>query len=234
LRNEALALAQIQEKRGPHPNIAELYDIHQGVDYPCVVLELVDGVSMSETITCAMSGSASYGARFAARTAYGVGCAIQHMTAAGFVHRDLAPRNVLVSREGRAKLIDFGIAKESPYQGEKGKVAGVLAYTAPEELSNAVSMSASDVFRLGALTYELTRGESLFWRSNAFATRFAIVEGDIAFKEGTILKPEFLGRRRLRRLDAISRECLVRDPAGRKHIDDVVEALGRASRAIPL
>jgi serine/threonine protein kinase len=101
----------------------------------------------------------------------------------GIVHRDVSPQNVLVTRSGSVKIVDFGIAKATriaQQQTQAGRVKGKVAYLSPEQAMGRPLDARSDVFACGILLWELVTGTRLFVRSNDMATIMAITEDDVA------------------------------------------------------
>src|SRR5262249_25230732 len=137
-----------------HPNILAIYDIGTHDGSPYVVSELLEG----ETLRARLAGGA-----FAPRKALGHALQIAHGLAAahekGIVHRDLKPENIFVTRDGRVKILDFGLAKltqsesgtipqtELPTAGtEPGVVLGTLGYMSPEQVRGKPADPRSDIF----------------------------------------------------------------------------------------
>src|SRR5690242_4184883 len=172
---EARAVAALN-----HPNIVAVYDVgaENGVSY--FVSELVDGRSLGDT---------SFGPRktleIAAQIAAGLACAHE----AGIAHRDLKPDNILVSRDGRAKIIDFGLAKSVrtavssdtlTMRTEPGVVVGTVAYMSPEQVRGAEPDHRCDIFSFGSVLYELLSGKNAFRRETSIETMMAILKEDAA------------------------------------------------------
>jgi serine/threonine protein kinase len=156
-QREAEVLASLN-----HPNIVAVFDIGQqdGVTY--IVSELVDG----ETLR---------GASLPVRKVTGIGAQIADALAAahgvGVTHRDIKPDNVMVTRQGRVKVLDFGVAKVSgPLaregvtvdQTQVGSVVGTVGYMAPEQVRGDSVDHRTDIFAVGALLYELLAGAHPF------------------------------------------------------------------------
>ncbi len=100
----------------------------------------------------------------------------------GIVHRDVSPQNVLVTRSGSVKIVDFGIAKATriaQQQTQAGRVKGKVAYLSPEQAMGRPLDARSDVFACGILLWELVTGQRLFVRNNDMATIMAITEDDV-------------------------------------------------------
>ena len=158
-----------------HPNILGIHDI--GDSY--VVMELVEGSTLR-------------GAQLSLRKVLDIGAQIAEGLAAahgaGITHRDLKPDNVMVTKDGRVKILDFGLAKvNSPQRGQEqtrtahsdpGAVMGTVGYMSPEQVRAQVVDARSDIFSLGVLLHELIRGERPFQGDSAAETMAAIVKID--------------------------------------------------------
>ncbi|HSC25837.1 MAG TPA: serine/threonine-protein kinase, partial [Vicinamibacterales bacterium] len=160
-----------------HPNICHLYDV--GPNY--LVMEYVDGVPV------APGGGFRKVLDAAAQIAAGLAAA----HAAGIVHRDLKPDNILVSSDGRLKILDFGLAKLAIREpsGEltqtvaavvtnPGTVLGTVSYMSPEQARGLEVDPRSDQFSFGLIVYELATGVRAFARGSAPQTMSAIIEAE--------------------------------------------------------
>ena len=145
-----------------HPNIITIHDIAEegGADF--IVMEYVSGRTLSQVIA---------GKPVPVKEA--VGCAVQIADAliaahrVGIIHRDLKPGNVMVTDDGRAKVLDFGLAKltELAPAGEQSTltlVAGTAAYMAPEQAEGQAADARSDIYSFGAVLYEMLAGRRAF------------------------------------------------------------------------
>jgi serine/threonine-protein kinase len=142
-----------------HPNILELYDFVRTEDAMWLVLEYVDGVTLAELVAKAE--------RLAPESALSVALslanALEHAHARGVVHRDVKPANVLVSRRGEVKLVDFGIAYDerlpsSPEPLDGGSTFGTPAYMSPEQILGEPVDGRTDIFSLGIVLFQLLAG----------------------------------------------------------------------------
>jgi eukaryotic-like serine/threonine-protein kinase len=161
LRREAQALAKLR-----HPNVVSVHEIGTWQGLPFVAMELVEGVTLREWVTKSKRSIAEITAVFAGA---GRGLAAAH--AAGLVHRDFKLDNVLVDREGQARVVDFGLAhptadgvaiERSTRLDAKGTTvtaAGTPAYMAPEVLAGEPATAQSDQFSFGVALYEALAGK---------------------------------------------------------------------------
>jgi hypothetical protein len=179
---EARAVAALN-----HPNILAIHDIGEYSGTPFLVSELLEGGSLRAELE---SGPlpARKAADYAAQIAQGLAAAHEK----NIVHRDLKPENIFITREGRVKILDFGLAKlaakndgshpEAAYQTltsaptEAGVVMGTAGYMAPEQVRGAAIDSRTDIFAFGAVLYEMVSGQRAFRRDTAAETMTAILK----------------------------------------------------------
>ncbi|QGV81914.1 serine/threonine-protein kinase [Streptomyces ficellus] len=173
MQREARAAARVR-----HPGVIAVHDVadHQG--RPVIVMEFVDGPSLDDVL-------AEHGVmdpREAAAVGAKVLEALAAAHAAGVLHRDVKPGNVLLDRGGRVVLTDFGIAAmDDPGDGStahltrSGEIVGSLDYLAPERAQGQDPGPASDVWALGATLYAAVEGASPFRRTSTWSTLTAIV-----------------------------------------------------------
>ncbi len=140
-----------------HPGIAQIYDYGDASEAqpPFLVMELVDGRSLTQLLA---AGPLDHGRTLDLVAQVAAGLAAAH--AAGLVHRDIKPGNLLVGASGTVKITDFGIAYAagSAPLTRTGTVIGTPAYLAPERLAGAVAGAASDLYSLGIVAYECLAG----------------------------------------------------------------------------
>src|SRR6185503_11968431 len=166
-----------------HPNIARLYDAGLAEDgQPFMALEYVEGTP----ITKAADEKALDG-KDRVRLLRQVMDAVQYAHANLVIHRDLKPDNVLVTAEGKAKLLDFGIAKlvadetSTASETELTRLGGralTLHYAAPEQVSGEPVSTATDVWALGVLLYELMTGQRPFAGKGRGTLEREVMEGE--------------------------------------------------------
>jgi serine/threonine-protein kinase len=200
-------------RRVTHPNVARTYDLgsHQGIRY--LTMELVEGAGLSSITGQGRRVPLAEALRIAAEVARGLAAA----HAAGVVHRDLKPDNVLLSREGRVVITEFGIARlaEGANAGNAtrtmGAAIGTPAYMAPEQVEGRELDGRADIYALGIVLYEMLVGELPFVGDTVYALAAARLSGTIPdprakvpeLPEGvSALVSRALGRRREERPDA--------------------------------
>lgn len=145
-----------------HPGIATIYESGVSADgrTPYVAMELIDGVSITEYASQHKLGTENRVALLR-----DVCRAVGHAHSAGIVHRDLKPSNIIVDREGRVKVLDFGIATDTGIDHrtmitQTGQMLGTLQYMAPEQVDQSTNESSTrtDVYAIGIIAYELLSG----------------------------------------------------------------------------
>ena len=203
-----------------HPNITAVYDIGSHDDAPYVVQELLEG----ETLRAVLAGG-----RLSPRRTIDYAIQISHGLAAahekGIVHRDLKPENLFVTKDGRVKILDFGLAKltqigegSGPQTNlptatagtEPGVVMGTLGYMSPEQVRGRPADARSDIFSFGAILYEMLSGKRAFHGDSAADTMSAILREDPPDLSVTnqSISPG---------LERIVRHCLEKNPEQRFH-----------------
>jgi eukaryotic-like serine/threonine-protein kinase len=165
-----------------HPNIVTIHDIrsHDGVDF--IVMEYVEGQTL-EVLVSAKGMRPLQALKYAVQIAD----ALAKAHGSGILHRDLKPSNMMVTDEGRAKILDFGLAKllepsdSSPdaitarSMTEEGAVMGTTAYMSPEQAEGRKLDARSDIFSFGSVLYEMVTGQKPFTGDTRLATMSKIV-----------------------------------------------------------
>ncbi len=159
-RREARAVAQVS-----HPNVVAVIDAGEDGGRPYIVFEYVDGETLKARID-----SHDRGLPLDEAAAYGieVGRGLGAAHARRLVHRDVKPQNVLIDSDGRAKVTDFGIARELEQDGltKTGRVLGTTDYVSPEQAMGQPVDARSDIYSLGILLYEMLTGDVPFKADN--------------------------------------------------------------------
>ena len=141
-----------------HPNVVRIHDLGESGDVAYITMALVDGVDLG-TYMRREPLSISHALDLARQMASGLVAAHD----AGVIHRDLKPGNIMVTRDGRALIMDFGIARSltettaAPVTGQ-GHILGTLGYMAPEQAAGAMADERADVYALGLILYEMLGG----------------------------------------------------------------------------
>lgn len=154
-RREALSLAKLN-----HPHIGGVYEFGSegGVDF--LVMELVSGVTLDARLAAGPMENSEV-LRYGAHLADGLDAAHQE----GILHRDLKPSNLRINKEGRLKILDFGLAEWTHPEGDSDptatntKVSGTVAYMSPEQLRGKNADVRSDIYAAGAVLYEMATGK---------------------------------------------------------------------------
>ncbi len=200
-QREARAAARLD-----HPNIVTVHDVGQDGDRHYIVMEYVDGQDLKAFIRQRGRLSVHQAVDIALQICAGVG----HAHRAGIIHCDIKPQNVLVTREGRVKVTDFGIARALSELGitESDIVWGSPLYFAPEQAAGDAPSPASDVYSVGVIMYEMLSGLPPFQAEKPAALALMHMRED----------PPPLGARNPQtpaQLEWIIRKVLSKEPAAR-------------------
>lgn len=160
-----------------HPVIVGVYDVDAEGDAPVIVMELVDGESLSARL--ARSGPLEE--QVAAGVAADIAEALFHAHQRGVVHRDVKPGNVLLASDGRTRLVDFGIAHSLAEPAERltltGTVIGTMSAMAPEQLAGGVITPRTDLYGIGVVLHEALTGRPPYPASSPLALAEAQRDG---------------------------------------------------------
>ena len=198
-----------------HSNIVTIHDVGEEGGRPFIVMELLDGQSLRQLLSAPLSTDLML--RLAAQIADALAAAHER----GIVHRDLKPENIFVTRQGTAKILDFGLARIcepncDPVSTvvtverltQSGLVVGTAGYAAPEALSGKNADTRADLFSFGAILYEMTCGVPAFHGKTAMETMAATLRDE----------PEPIASRRPNvppRLARLIERCLAKVPEHR-------------------
>ncbi|MFJ5706259.1 serine/threonine-protein kinase [Streptomyces sp. NPDC093105] len=205
-QKEARAAARIT-----HPGVVTVHDVLEHDDRPWIVMQFVDGPSLAD----AVKEAGTIAPREAARVGLHVVGALRAAHAAGVLHRDVKPGNVLLARDGRVLITDFGIAA---IEGDStitrtGELVGSIDYLAPERVRGGDPGPASDLWSLGATLYTAVEGTSPFRRTSPISTMQAVVGEEPPY-------PANAGP-----LASVIVALLRKDPAQRPHADEAERML---------
>jgi eukaryotic-like serine/threonine-protein kinase len=168
-----------------HPNLLAIFDVGSQNGSHYLVSELLEGKTLRERLSegpLSLRKAVEYGVQMAN------GLAAAHEK--GIVHRDLKPDNVFITKDGRVKILDFGLAKPSPKADVNtaavtvatlpGVVLGTAGYMSPEQVRGQSTDLRSDIFSFGAILYEMVSGKRAFARDSSIETMNAILKEDPA------------------------------------------------------
>jgi serine/threonine protein kinase len=209
-----------------HPNVISIFHVGQYDGSPYIVTELLQGETLRERLRHRA---------MPLREVLDTGGSIAHGLAAahvaGVVHRDLKPENIFLTKDGRVKILDFGLAKFDPVASESGStvtvqqatnpghVLGTVGYMSPEQVRGNPADTRSDIFALGLILYEMLTGHRAFKKATSAETMAAILNEDPPpLSQLSSATPPALHR-------VISR-CLMKNPEQRfQHASDLAFAL---------
>ena len=152
-RSEAQAAAGLL-----HPNVVNVYDVGEDRGLYYMVMELVEGITLKEYIEKKGRLSHKEVISIAIQMCAGIGAA----HAAGIIHRDIKPQNIIISKEGKVKVTDFGIAKAVTSNTISTNAMGSVHYTSPEQARGGFSDQKSDIYSIGITLYEMVTGQVPF------------------------------------------------------------------------
>ncbi|HSK93923.1 MAG TPA: protein kinase [Candidatus Angelobacter sp.] len=186
-----------------HPNLVAVYDVGIEDGVPYIVMELVEGGDLATALAVERPMTAERAARIGVEVAD----ALEVAHEAGLVHRDIKPRNILLDRDGHARVTDFGIARGIGDESltRTGAVLGSVDYFSPEQARGERATASSDLYGLGAVLYELLTGARPFSGDTPYAIATARLRAPAP-------DPRASNRQIPERLAAIVRRAMARDP----------------------
>lgn len=158
-----------------HPNIVNVYDVGEEQGLYFMVMELVEGITLKEYIHKKGVLSPKETISIAIQAANGIEAAHMHH----IVHRDIKPQNIIISKEGKVKVTDFGIAKAASSNTISTNVLGSVHYTSPEQARGGYSDYKSDIYSLGITMYEMVTGTLPFDGDSAVAVAIKHLQEEI-------------------------------------------------------
>ena len=212
-KREAQALAALS-----HPNIVTIYSVEEVAGIPFLTMELVEGQTLAGLIP-----STGLASQALITLAHGIAEGIAAAHERGITHRDLKPGNVMVSRDGRVKILDFGLARfrealvdsDSPTRIEpealsvlQGAIVGTVAYMSPEQAEGKRVDQRTDIFSLGVVLHEMATGERPFKGETQVSVITSILGDEPPFVSD--IRPNHPAA-----LARIIRRCLQKDPSRR-------------------
>jgi eukaryotic-like serine/threonine-protein kinase len=219
-----------------HPNLLAIYDVgsQDGVHY--LVSELLEGETLRERLS-----ESPLPSRKVVDTGVQLAKGLAAAHEKGIVHRDLKPDNVFITKDGRVKILDFGLAKQAAVDSvetaatmtgpgtQPGAVLGTVGYMSPEQVRGKIADQRSDIFSFGAILYEMVSGQRAFQGESSVETLNAIIKAD---------PPEIstTNRNIPPALDRMIRRCLEKAPEERfqsaSDLAFAIEALSGSSSGV--
>ncbi len=141
-----------------HPNIVNVYDVGEENDFHYIVMELVEGITLKKYIEKKARLSVKEAISIAIQVSMGIEAAHNNH----IIHRDIKPQNIIISKEGKVKVTDFGIAKAATSNTITSNVMGSVHYTSPEQVRGGFSDEKSDIYSLGITLFEMLTGRVPF------------------------------------------------------------------------
>ncbi len=137
-----------------HPNIVNVYDVGEDAGIHYIVMELVEGITLKKYIEKKARLSTKEAISIAIQVAMGIEAAHNNH----IIHRDIKPQNIIISKEGKVKVTDFGIAKAASSNTITSNVMGSVHYTSPEQARGGFSDAKSDIYSMGITMFEMLTG----------------------------------------------------------------------------
>jgi eukaryotic-like serine/threonine-protein kinase len=158
-----------------HPNIVNVYDVgeEEGIHY--IVMELVEGITLKNYIQKKGKLSVKEAISIAIQMSMGIEAAHNNH----IIHRDIKPQNIIISRDGKVKVTDFGIARAASSNTISSNVMGSVHYTSPEQARGGYSDEKSDIYSLGITIYEMLTGRVPFDGENTVAVAIKHIQDEM-------------------------------------------------------
>ena len=188
-----------------HPNIMSVHDVstHEDTDY--IVMELIDGITLKQY----MEKKGTLNWKETLHFAMQIAKALEHAHSQGIVHRDIKPHNVMVLKNGSAKVTDFGIARLMSQSNTLTKEAlGSVHYISPEQAKGGRVDNRSDLYSLGVVMYEMMTGRAPYDGDSPVAVAIQHINGGATMP--SVLNPNIPGG-----LEQIIMKCMATDPSQR-------------------
>ena len=195
-RIEARAAASLM-----HPNIVNVYDVGAENDIYYIVMELVEGITLKKYIERKARLSYKEAVSIAIQVSMGIEAAHNNH----IIHRDIKPQNIIISREGKVKVTDFGIAKAATSNTITSNVMGSVHYTSPEQARGGYSDEKSDIYSLGITLFEMLTGRVPFNGETTVAIAIKHIQEEMTSPKEFV--PEIPGS-----VEAIVMKCCQKSP----------------------
>lgn len=167
---EAQAAARLS-----HPNIVNVYDVVDEGNLHYIVMEMIEGITLKNYVAKKGCLDSKEAIGIAIQVAQGIAAAHEQ----GIVHRDIKPQNIIIARDGKVKVADFGIARAASTQTLSATAMGSVHYISPEQARGGYSDARSDIYSLGITMYEMAAGRVPFEGENTVTVALAHLEDPI-------------------------------------------------------
>ncbi len=240
-----------------HPNIVNVYDVDEDENYNYIVMELVEGITLKKFIEKKGRLDVNEAVGIAVQIAQGMEAAHDNH----IIHRDIKPQNIIISKEGKVKVTDFGIAKAATSNTITSNAMGSVHYISPEQARGGYSDEKSDIYSLGVTMYEMLSGNVPFEGDSTVAVALSHIQEEaiplheldpeIPMSLSKIVRKCMQKKPELRYLNAaaliadlkravnepdgeyVKLESMVVDPSPTKKISDIeLNAIKEASRTV--
>lgn len=202
-----------------HPNIVNVYDVGDDSGLHFIVMELVEGITLKRFIERKGKLEVKEAVGIAIQIAQGMEAAHDNH----IIHRDIKPQNIIISRDGKVKVTDFGIAKATNSNTITSNAMGSVHYLSPEQARGGYSDEKSDIYSLGVTMYEMLSGKVPFAGDNTVSVALLHIQGEaMPLRE---LDPEIPVS-----VDKIVQKCMQKRPERRYHTAS--ELIGDLKKAI--
>ncbi|MCI8536550.1 MAG: protein kinase [Hungatella sp.] len=200
-----------------HPNIVNVYDVVDEGNIHCIVMELIEGITLKSYILKKGKLEVKEAVGIAIQVAQGIAAAHEQK----IIHRDIKPQNMIISRDGKVKVADFGIARAATTQTMTSEAMGSVHYISPEQARGGYSDARSDIYSLGITMYEMVTGRLPFEGENTVAIAIAQLQEPIT-------RPSFYNPEIPVSLEGIILKCTEKKPERRySQILEVIADLRR-------
>ncbi|MDR1801930.1 MAG: Stk1 family PASTA domain-containing Ser/Thr kinase [Lachnospiraceae bacterium] len=198
-----------------HPNIVNVYDVGEDRGLYYMVMELVEGITLKDYIRKKGKLSHPETVSIAIQVCNGLGAA----HAAGIVHRDIKPHNIIISKDGKVKVTDFGIAKAITSETVTTNAMGSVHYTSPEQARGGYSDAKSDIYSMGITLFEMVTGRVPFDGDSTVSVAMKHIQEDITLP--TVYAPDLPYS-----LEQIILKCTQKNVERRyKNVDELIKDL---------
>ena len=189
-----------------HPHIVQAIDVGKAGEFHYFVMEYVEGRTAFDDIT----EQGPYPEKEALRIILQITMAMAHAHEQGFIHRDVKPKNIMITKEGAAKLADMGLARavsdREAAEAEQGKAFGTPYYISPEQIRGEVHVDArADIYSLGATLYHMITGQVPFEGANPSAVMHKHLRADL-------VPPDHINPALSTGISEIVEVCMAKDP----------------------